>query len=95
MKLENSKQKKVLGITIDNKLNFATHLVSITNNKSNNALTKAQNYMPAKPKIFMFSSFIRSKFFHCLLMLMFRTKPSIGRINNIHERCLRLIQQIL
>ena len=30
--LKNSKQEKVLGVTIDNKLNFATHLLNITKN---------------------------------------------------------------
>ena len=30
--LKNSKQEKVLGVTIENKLNFATHLSNITKN---------------------------------------------------------------
>ena len=30
--LKNSKQEKVLGVTIDNKLNFKTHLLNITKN---------------------------------------------------------------
>ena len=30
--LKNSKEEKVLGIIIDNKLNFATHLLNITKN---------------------------------------------------------------
>ena len=36
---------------------------------------------------------IKSPFAHCPLVWMFCTKHSIGRINSIHERCLRLIQQ--
>ena len=28
--LKNTKQEKVLGVTLDNKLNFATHLLNIT-----------------------------------------------------------------
>ena len=45
--LKNSKQEKVLGVTIDNKLNFATHLSNITKNSNIkfNALTRVQNYM--------------------------------------------------
>ena len=31
--LQNSKQQKLLGVTIDKKLNFATHLVNITKKK--------------------------------------------------------------
>ena len=41
----------------------------------------------------IFSSFIKSQFTYCPLVWMFCTKHSIGRINSIHERCLRLIQQ--
>ena len=42
--LKNTKQEKVLGATLDNKLNFATHLLNITKNaiKKVNALTRDQ-----------------------------------------------------
>ena len=33
--LKNKKQEKVLGVTLDNKLNFATHLSNITKNANN------------------------------------------------------------
>ena len=50
--LKNSKQEKVLGVTIDNKLNFATHLSNITKNANIefNALTKVQKYMTTDQK---------------------------------------------
>ena len=43
--LKNSKQGKVLGVTIDNKLNFKTHLLNITKNANIkfNALTRFKN----------------------------------------------------
>ena len=42
--LKNSKQEKVLGVNIDNKLNFATHISNITKNANIkfNALTRVQ-----------------------------------------------------
>ena len=42
--LKNSTQEKVLGVTIDNKLNFATHLSNVTKNANIkfNALTKVK-----------------------------------------------------
>ena len=45
--LKNIKQEKVLGVTTDNKLNFATHLSNITKNANIkfNALTRVQKYM--------------------------------------------------
>ena len=92
--LKNSKQEKVLGVTIENKLNFATHLLNITKNANIkfNALTRVQKYMTIDKKR-IFSSFIKSQFTYCPLIRMFCTKHSIGRINSILERSLRLIQQ--
>ena len=44
--LKNTRQEKVLGVTLDNKLNFPTHLLNITKNtnKKFNALTRVQKY---------------------------------------------------
>ena len=48
--LRNSKQGKVLFVTIDNKLNFAWHLEKIVKNASTkfNTLTKVQKYTNTK-----------------------------------------------
>ena len=45
--LKNSKQEKILVVTIDNKLNFATHLLNIIKNVNIkfNTLTRVQKYM--------------------------------------------------
>ena len=49
---KNSKKEKVLGVTIDKKLNFETHLSNITKNANIkfNALTRVQKYMTADRK---------------------------------------------
>ena len=50
--IENSEEEKVLGITIDSKLDFSTHLTNITK-KTNiklNALTGVQKYMTPEKK---------------------------------------------
>ena len=93
--LKNAKQEKVLGVTLDNKAKFATHLSNITKNgnKKFNALTQVQNYMTTDQKKLIFSSFIKSQFTYCPLIWMFFTKRSLRRIDNIHERCLHLTQQ--
>ena len=58
--LKNTKQEKVLGVTLDNKLNFATHLLNISKDASKkfNALTRVQKYMTNDQKRLIFSSFI-------------------------------------
>ena len=50
--LKNSQKEKVLGVTIDIKLNFATHLLSVTKNANIkfNALTRVQKYMATDKK---------------------------------------------
>ena len=50
--LKNSKQKKVLGVTINNKLYFAAHLSNITKNANIkfNELTRVQKHMTIDPK---------------------------------------------
>ena len=50
--LKNSKEEKVLGFTINNKLNFATHLSNITKNANIkfNVLTRVQKYMTTDKK---------------------------------------------
>ena len=80
--LKNTKQEKVLGVTLDNKLNFATHLLNITKsaNKKFNALTPFQKYMTTDQKKLILSSFIKSHFTYCPLIWMFCTKRSLRRI---------------
>ena len=53
--LKNSKQEKVLGVTIDSKLNFATYLSNITKNAhiKFNALSRAQKYMTTDKKAYI------------------------------------------
>ena len=50
--LKNSKQEKVLGITIHNKLNLKTHLLNITKSATIkfNELTRLQQYMHTDKK---------------------------------------------
>ena len=51
--LKNTKEEKVFAATLDNKLNFATHLLNITKNanKKFNTLTRVRKYMNTDQKI--------------------------------------------
>ena len=71
---------KVLGITFDNKLNFAMHLSNITKNANIkfNTLTIVQKCMAADKKNLIFSLFIKSQFTLCPLIWMFCRKHSIS-----------------
>ena len=65
--LKNSKQEKVLGVTTDNKLNFAEDLLNIAKNANIkfNALTKVQKHVTTDQRKRIFSSFIKSQFTYC------------------------------
>ena len=58
--LKNTKQEKVLGVKLDNKLNFATSLLNITKNASKkcHALTRVQTYMTTDQKSLYFPPLI-------------------------------------
>ena len=53
--LKSGKQEKVLGVTINNKLNFAMHLWNITKNANIkfDALTRVQRYMTTDKKTYI------------------------------------------
>ena len=68
--LNNAKHEKVLGVTLDNKLDFATHLLNVTENANTNfnALTRFHKDMTTDQKKFIFFSFIKSQFTYCPLI---------------------------
>ena len=81
--IKNSKEEKFLA---DNKLDFSSHLTSITkkaNIKLNN-LTGVQKYMILEQKNFLTSSFIKSQFNYCHLIWMFCLRKALYRLNNLH-----------
>ena len=49
--------------------------------------------MTPKQKTFLLSSFIKSQFSCCALFWMFCLQKALHRLNNIHERSLRLTHQ--
>ena len=68
--LKNTKQEEVSGVTLDNKINLATHLLNITKNSNKTfiVLKWVQNYMTTDQKKLIFPSFIKSQFTYCPLI---------------------------
>ena len=90
--IKSSKQEKLLGITIDNKLNFEKHVNSLCNKVSQklNALTRISNYIKPDQRRLIMKAFITSQFGYCPLVWMLHTRRINNRINRLHERSLRL-----
>ena len=83
----------LLGVEIDNKLNFEKHISSICKKASNqlNALSRIQKFMGQKEKETIINTFIYSNFNYCPLVWHFSTQKSVKKIEKIQERCLRLL----
>ena len=67
-------------------LNYAGRL-----HRSYNALSRVAHYMSIEQRRIIMRAFISSQFGYCQLVWMFHSRRLNNRINNIHERALRLV----
>ena len=91
--IKNVIEEKILGIVIDNNLNFKYHMKK-TYEKANeklSALARISRLTTPTLGKKLINSFINSQFTYCSLIWMFSSKGCYKRINKIHERSLRLI----
>ena len=92
-KVKNSACEKLLGIQIDNKLNFESHLNGLCKKASSkiHALARISPYLNQCKKKILMNSFFTAQFGYCPLVWMFCSRTINNKINKLHERCLRLI----
>ena len=88
-----SKQEKLLGLTIDKNLNFNAHLAILCKKASVKVtvLSRLTKLVPFEKKRLLLKSFIESQFSYCPLIWMFCSREMNRKINYIHERALRLV----
>ena len=91
--IESSMQEKLLGITIDNDVNLASHVKNLCENASRkmHALVRISPYMSLTKKRSLLSAFFVSQFNYCPLAWMCHSRTLNNRINKLHERCLHVI----
>ena len=84
---------KLLGITIDSKLNFKEHIKSICKKTSNkvSAFSRIAPNLEYEKGTILYNSFILSNFNYCPLIWMFCGKTSNDDINRLHKRALRVL----
>ena len=77
--IRNIAEEKILGITIDNKLNFKFHIISLCTvaYQKSSAFCKISNYVES----------------YCPLISMFFTRETNYRLNRVHEKALRIISE--
>ena len=88
-----SSEEKLLGITIDKKLNFNSHLNKLCKRVSAKvtALGRIVKLLPFYRKRTLLKTFIESQFSYCPLIWIFCSRRINRKINHIHERALRLV----
>ena len=88
-----SSSVKLLGITIDNKLNFNEHITKIYKKASQklHALARIAKYMDSQKLRIIMKAFIESQFNYCPLIWMFHSRVLNNKLNRLHERALRIV----
>ena len=91
--IKSSNCEKLLGIEIDNKLNFNTYVDEICKKSGQklNTLSRVSPYMDLSKRHILLNAFLISQFSYCPLVWMFHSRGKNNKINRIHERCLRII----
>ena len=84
---------KLLGVTIDFKLNFNTHISTLCKKASKqlNCLKRLGKYLTRLGKLTIYHSFILSNFNYCPLAWHFCSESNTKKMERIQERALRFI----
>ena len=87
---------KVLGITIDDKLSFTTHIKNLFSTESNRlqALARIRKFLSFEQAKRPAKAYIISTFMYCPLIQMFCSKTANTFINKIHKCSLRVIYEM-
>ena len=88
-----TERMRVLGVKIDNKLNFTEHIldVGIKADRQLNILQRLKKVLNYKSRMVIYKSFLMSNFNYCPIVWMFTGKKSLDRMENIKKRALRFV----
>ena len=89
--IKNTEKEKLLGVMIDKKLTFETHINKLCKKAGNKlfALSRMSPYMNSNRLRILMRAFVLSQFQYCQLAWMFHSSHLNAKINKIHERALR------
>ena len=91
--IASSNEEKLLGILLDSKLNFDSHITSLCKKagQKRSALARISHYLSQDQTLLLLNSVIKSQFSYGPLIWMFTSRYLNNALNSIHERVLRLI----
>ena len=92
-KIWESKKQKLLGVEIDRTLSFDEHIASLCRKagKKLSVLARLSNFKCTNKKRVLMKAFIEPQFSYCPLIWMFHSTRVNNKINNLHERWLRIV----
>ena len=92
-KWKSSRVKKLLGIHIDYKLKFDTHVETICKKsyRKFNALPRITDCTEVPKKPILMNTSFKAQFIYCPVIWMFHSLSLNCKINRLHERCFRII----
>ena len=84
---------ELLGIQIDDKLDFNLHISNICRSAANqlNALIRLKQFLGFKEKRILINSYFMANFNYCPLVWMFSSASSLKKIENLQKRALRFL----
>ena len=93
VEISNSKCEKFLGIKIDSKLMFDSHVKSLCKKASQklNALSRVAYQLNFNQRKFLMNASITSQFSYASVMWTFHSRKQNHHINHIDERALRVV----
>ena len=93
--IKSSNNKKLLGINLNNRIGFDTHVANICNrvSKKLHALARISQFMNIHKRRMTMKAFLTSEFGYCPLVWMFHSRKLNSRINKLNERALRMVYQ--
>ena len=93
--ISNNNYEKLLGVKVDHELNINEHVLSLCKKASQklNALSRIASCMSFDQRRLILNSFIASHFSYCPMVWMFHSTKLNERINQIHERALRIVSK--
>ena len=87
-------QVTLLGVTLDNNLNFNAHINTVCKEacRKLNALIRIAEYLNRNQKKMLINAFFYSHFNYCPLIWMFSSKALNDKIEKLHKRALQIIE---
>ena len=93
--IESSSSVELLGVLIDEKLNFETHIKNLCNNAGGqlNTLYRLKNFLTPLSRKLAINSFITSNFNYCPLVWHFSSKKSSDMIEKVQKRAFKFLDK--